>query len=361
MVLSFMKWRIITALIVCTIAAMLVIAGCNKKDSDSLPSLTPEAKKGNTPQKESKAATDPGKVLVEVDGKQFTQGEADAEINKSLAMYMGQIPEEQLAQIREKMLKEIVDDFVPRTLLTEAAVKEGVTVSDAEINAEIDKIKANLPQGITLEQALQSNSITEDKLRSEIKFNLQIRKVVIAQNPDTKAPSDKEIEDYYTANKQMFEVPETVHARHVLIKSDEKDDQKTKDAKKAKAEDLQKKLAAGADFATIAKESSDCPSKAEGGELEPFQKGQTVKPFEDAALSQQINAIGPVVETQFGYHIIQVLERSQPKTKSLPEVRNAIANDLQQKKLQEAAAKYVAELKSKAHIVYAEGMAPAKQ
>ena len=51
MVLSFMKWRIITALIVCTIAAMLVIAGCNKKDSDSLPSLTPEAKKGNTPQK----------------------------------------------------------------------------------------------------------------------------------------------------------------------------------------------------------------------------------------------------------------------------------------------------------------------
>jgi peptidyl-prolyl cis-trans isomerase C len=159
----------------------------------------------------------------------------------------------------------------------------------------------------------------------------------------------------------MFEVPETVHARHVLIKSDEKDDQKTKDAKKAKAEDLQKKLTAGADFATIAKESSDCPSKAEGGELEPFQKGQTVKPFEDAALSQQINAIGPVVETQFGYHIIQVLERSQPKTKSLPEVRNAIANDLQQKKLQEAAAKYVAELESKAHIVYAEGMAPAKQ
>jgi peptidyl-prolyl cis-trans isomerase C len=86
-----------------------------------------------------------------------------------------------------------------------------------------------------------------------------------------------------------------------------------------------------------------------------------VKPFEDAAFTQEINAIGPVVETPFGYHIIQVLERNQPKTKSLPEVKDTIANDLQQKQLQEDAAKYIAELKSKANIVYAEGFAPAKQ
>jgi len=361
MVLSFMKWRIPAALIICIVAAMLVTAGCNKKDSDSLPSLTPEAQKGDTAPKETKAATDPGKVLVEVDGKKFTQGEADAEINKSLAMYMGQIPEDQLAQIQEKMLKQTVDDFVTRTLLTEAAVKQGVTVSDAELNAEIDKIKAGLPQGMTLEQALQSSGITEDKLRSEIKLSQQIKKMVAAQNPDKKAPSDKEIEDYYTANKKMFEVPETVHARHVLIKSDEKDDQKTKDAKKAKAEDLQKKIKGGAEFASVAKESSDCPSKAKGGDLGTFQRGQMVKPFEDAAFTQEINAIGPVVETPFGYHIIQVLERNQPKTKSLPEVKDTIANDLQQKQLQEDAAKYIAELKSKANIVYAEGFAPAKQ
>jgi parvulin-like peptidyl-prolyl isomerase len=98
-----------------------------------------------------------------------------------------------------------------------------------------------------LEQALQSSGITEGKFRSEIKFILRIKRVAIAQNPDTKAPSDKEIEDYYAANKKEFEVPGTVHARHVLMKSDEKDDQKTKLAKKAKAEDLEKKLTAGGD------------------------------------------------------------------------------------------------------------------
>ena len=311
-----MKWRTPAAFIICIAALMLVTAGCNKKESDSLPSLTPEAEKAVPTQKESKASktpADPGKVLVEVDGKKFTEGDADAEINKSLAMYMGQIPEDQLGQIREKMLKQTVDDFVTRTLLAEAAVKQGVTVSDAEINVEMDKVKATLPQGMTLEKALGDSGITEDKLRSEIRFSLEIKKAVEARNPDKKALSDKEIEDYYTANKKMFEVPETVHARHVLIKTEEKDDQKTKDAKKAKAEDLQKKIKGGADFASVAKESSDCPSKAKGGDLGTFQRGQMVKQFEDAAFGQEINAVGPVVETKFGYHIIQVLEHNQPK------------------------------------------------
>jgi len=364
MVLLVVKWRIPAAFIICIAVLMLVTSGCNKKESDSLPSLTPEAEKAVPTQKESKASktpADPGKVLVEVDGKKFTEGDADAEINKSLAMYMGQIPEDQLGQIREKMLKQTVDDFVTRTLLAEAAIKQGVTVSDAEINAEMDKVKATLPQGMTLEKALGDSGITEDKLRSEIKFSLEIKKAVEARNPDKKALSDKEIEDYYTANKKMFEVPETVHARHVLIKAEEKDDQKTKDAKKAKAEDLQKKIKGGADFASVAKENSDCPSKAKGGDLGTFQRGQMVKPFEDAAFSQEINTVGPVVETKFGYHIIQVLEHNQPKTKSLSEAKDAIANDLQQKKLQEDAAKYIADLKSKANIVYAEGLAPAKQ
>ena len=86
-----------------------------------------------------------------------------------------------------------------------------------------------------------------------------------------------------------------------------------------------------------------------------------VKPFEDAAFGQEINAVGPVVETKFGYHIIQVLEHNQPKTKSLAESKDSIIQDLQQKKFQDDAAKYIAGLKSKANIVYAEGFAPAKQ
>jgi peptidyl-prolyl cis-trans isomerase C len=126
----------------------------------------------------------------------------------------------------------------------------------------------------------------------------------------------------------------------------------------AKAENIRKQLTGGADFAKIAKTSSDCPSKEKGGDLGTVQRGQMVKPFEEAAFKQEVKAIGPIVETPFGYHIIQVLEHSQSQTKPLDEVKVAIADTIKQQRMQEEAERYLAELKAKAKIVYADGMAP---
>ena len=84
-----------------------------------------------------------------------------------------------------------------------------------------------------------------------------------------------------------------------------------------------------------------------------------VKQFDDAAFKQDVKAIGPVVETQFSYHIIQVLERSQSRTKSPDEVKGSIKATIEQQRMQEAAERYIAELKSKAKIVYADTMAHA--
>ena len=127
-------------------------------------------------------------------------------------------------------------------------------------------------------------------------------------------PTEKEISKFYADNKDKFTTPESVHVRHILVTIDAKDDEKTKAEKKAKIENLRKQIVDGADFAEIAKNNSDCPSKENGGDLGEIKKGQTVKPFEDAAFSQEINAIGPVVTTEFGHHIIQVLGHNPAKT-----------------------------------------------
>lgn len=349
----------------CTVT--VVISGCNKKDAATSAgsSAQQEAAAGKTDSTEVKvekavtAKTDPAKVLVEVNGKKFTQGEADNEINSRLSGAMGQIPETQMEALQAKMLKESVDDFVTRTLLTEAAERGKITVSDAEINSAIDKIKTNLPKGMSLQDAMKQSGITEEKLHAEVSLGLRINKIIDAQLKDKKGPSEKEIKDYYNVNKKLFEVPETVHARHVLLKTEEKDDKKVKEEKKTKIEGLRKQLVAGADFTKIAKENSDCPSKEKGGDLGTFGRGQMAKPFEDAAFSQKVKDIGPIIETQFGYHIIQVLEHNQPKTKQLDEVKDKIADILQRQKLQETAERYIADLKTKAKIVYADTVAPA--
>jgi len=352
---SFTKAENLLPLIMLVCAALFIITGCSKSDTAG----TSKTKPGAALESGSAQQAEPSKVLAEVNGRKFTQADADKEISGKLASLLGQVPEAQLVQIREKMLKESVDDFVSRTLLVEAADQAKIMVSEAEIKTAIDRIKNNLPQGVTMEEALKRSGITQEKLHEEVALGLRLTKIIEAQVKDKKAPTDKEIKDYYDSNKKQFEVPETVHARHILVKTEEKDDKKTKDEKKAKAENIRKQLTGGADFAKIAKTSSDCPSKKEGGDLGTVQRGQMVKPFEDAAFKQEVKAIGPIVETPFGYHIIQVLEHSQPKEKSLDEVKGTIEKTIQQQRLQETAERYLAELKAKAKIVYADGMVPA--
>ena len=84
-----------------------------------------------------------------------------------------------------------------------------------------------------------------------------------------------------------------IQARHILVKNPDQ------------MADIQRRLAAGEDFSTLASQYSECPSRARGGDLGVFGPGQMVKPFEDLAFSLSPGAIGGPVETQFGQHMIQ--------------------------------------------------------
>jgi peptidyl-prolyl cis-trans isomerase C len=130
------------------------------------------------------------------------------------------------------------------------------------------------------------------------------------------------------------------------------DTEKNLTDKKAKAEDLRKKLQGGADFAKLAAENSDCPSKQAGGDLGTFARGQMVKPFEDAAFSQEKNAIGPVVETDFGFHIIQVLDHQASQVQKLDaDTKKRISAFLEGQKRKAAFDAKVKQLKGAANIV----------
>ena len=111
-------------------------------------------------------------------------------------------------------------------------------------------------------------------------------------------------------------MPERVHARHILLKTEGKSDAEKK-ALKAKAEDLLKQLKNGADFAELAKKYSDDGSKDQGGDLGWFTHGQMVPEFDSAAFALKPKELSGVVTSQFGYHIIQVLEKEPGQAQAL--------------------------------------------
>jgi peptidyl-prolyl cis-trans isomerase C len=206
---------------------------------------------------------------------------------------------------------------------------------------------------------MKSRNMNEADLRKNLAQELKIKKAIEAHVNTNQVVTEVEAREFYQQEKERFQMPESAQARHILIKVDQEDNAKAKAEKKAKIEDLRKKLLAGADFAALAKEHSDCPSGLRsGGDLGTFSRGQMVPAFENAAFNQPLKEIGPVVETSFGYHIIQVIERNKEKTLAYDEVKDKIMDGLKMKREQEAFKEYLQTLKAKATIVYDESVMP---
>ena len=238
-----------------------------------------------------------------------------------------------------------------------------MTASDKEVDQEIEKIKQqvgdqarssgqDLSNQKAYEQALKQNNITEDQLRKDIRENLPVQKVQekVAGGAE---PSDEEIQKYYDQNKEaQFTTPEQRCVRHILFNKDQKQ----------KAEEVKQQLENGGDFAKLAKQYSQDPGSAEkGGDLGCLGKGETVPDFENAAFgAEQGEIVGPV-QTQFGYHLLEVTEIKSKHTRSLDEVESQIRSQLATQKQSEEFSKWIEEQKKQRDVKYLNGYKPAGQ
>ena len=227
----------------------------------------------------------------------------------------------------------------------EDIITSGVVVTPAEIQQEYERRneKASVEYvKITPDKFKAQVQVTPaeiknyyDKNRSAFpvpeKKNLAILVVDEAKIEQSIVPTESELRRMYESEKDKFRTPERILTRHILLRSGATPEE---DAKvKAKAEDLLKQLKAGADFAALAKQNSQDPgSGSKGGDLGWLVKGQTVKPFEDAAFALKPKEISGLVKTQFGYHIIQVLDHQQAHLQTLDEARAQLTDEVRKQR-----------------------------
>jgi peptidyl-prolyl cis-trans isomerase D len=242
-------------------------------------------------------------------------------------------------QIRSELLVEKLQD----------AVTSWVTVSETEADAEYrrrnEKVKLDVVSfqadqfrtGLTATDAEAQALFTKDSSRYKFGERRKIRYLLV----DTQAlraavtPTPQQIETFYNANLQQFSNPEQVHAVHILLKTANKDAAVVR----TQAEGVLKEArATGADFAALARKySEDEASKASGGDLNFFGRGAMVKPFEDAAFALEPGQISDLVQTDYGFHVIKVLEKRPAGQRPLAEVRDQIAEQLKWQQAQERA------------------------
>lgn len=158
---------------------------------------------------------------------------------------------------------------------------------------------------------------------------------------------DAELKTYFEQNRTKYEEPEKFRAQHVLIKVDEK---ATKgDVEKARQQALtaRKRIQAGEPFEKVAKEMSQDPAAAGGGDLGYVERGRFNAKFEEAALALKANEISEPVQTPFGWHVIRLIDVRAAQGKSFDDVKEDIKNEIMPRKRQEAFEAFMASLKDK--------------
>ncbi len=206
-----------------------------------------------------------------------------------------------------------------------------VTVSDADLQAYYDKNKDKYQSSETAD--IEYIVLDIESLRQSITLN------------------EQDLKSYYEQNLQRLSSKEERRASHILITASKDSPEAEKKTARAKAEELLKLVKAKpASFADVARKNSQDPGSAvKGGDLDFFGRGAMVKAFEDAAFSMKTSDISDLVESEFGYHIIQLTDIKAAKAQSFESMRPSLEADLRK---QQAQRKYAELAETFSNTVY---------
>lgn len=218
-------------------------------------------------------------------------------------------------EAREQYLKESTKIKFQYAVISSDDIRKSINPSDVELEAFFKKNASRYANAVPEERTIEYFAFTPNDVPGGVQ-----------------QPTQQEIQAYYNAHKSEYSVPEQAKARHILIQLAANADAKADAAAKTKAEDVLKQLQNGGNWADLAKKDSDDPgSKGNGGELGFARRGMMVPQFDNAIFTQKIGDI-KIIKTQYGYHLVQVLERTAAHAQDLNEVLPTIQATLLRQK-----------------------------
>ena len=276
-----------------------------------------------------------------------------SQVDRELSGYQQKLIRAGKALTPESMVKlreNVVESLIDRSLLYQESVREGIAVSDEEVQEQWSQLRQRFTSEEAYQLALKRMQMDENQMRDEIRRANAIRKLIDKFFGNTATISDEEALAFYKSRQHEFVRPEEVQARHILLRPDPKGGEEAKQEAVKKLQELRKNIVEGKDFAELARSHSQCPSAEKGGDLGFFSREKMAKPFSDAAFALQPGELSDVVETQFGYHLIKLEERRPEGVIPFEEVRDGVVNYLSRQAVKEAVKSHLKQLRQEAQI-----------
>ena len=282
-------------------------------------------------------------VVAKVNGQEIKKDELLAQVKGAPGTVEG--------GLNAAYARQVLDTLIARTLLRQEALAQGVTVTDEEVKKEVDSLRGQFPSPEAFAQALAAEGMNEEQLLARARQEFLVQKYVESKVAPKVTVTDESAKAFYDQNQDRMKTPERLHLRHILVGFEPTATPEDKQKAKTEADDVLAKVKAGGDFAALAKEHSDDPgSKETGGDLAWIAAGQTVEPFEKAAFALKDQEVSGVVETRFGYHVIQRLETQPAGVMPFDQVKERIRQFLKQRDTQQALQAEIQALRAKGKV-----------
>ncbi|TXD39230.1 hypothetical protein FRC98_02180 [Lujinxingia vulgaris] len=283
--------------------------------------------------------------VAKVNGKDVSEETFNEMVRHRAARLPEKVPAQMLEMLKSQTVDLAIDHYLVESTLDEARV----TATEEDVEKLFSEFRERFPNDAMFKGYLQQMGIEEGELRQNMARDARLENY-LAEKYDLEVPAD-EIETYYNEHTDRFTRPDEVRARHILIKVERGADDEAVATARAKAEEvLALARADGADFEALAKEHSEGPTAPRGGDLGFFAKERMVPEFSEAAFAMNAGEVSELVRTQFGFHIIQVVEKREAATAPLSEVSEAISVELRHQRRTQLFQRMLTELRESAEI-----------
>ncbi len=293
---------------------------------------------------------DPSLVVVEVGDQAITLGEIDRAVQQFYRQ--GRRPGVNPDAPEDSLQAKAIDDLVSQRVLYLAARKAGTVPTDPEAADFVQKFWAQrFPSEDSFVVALRGLGLTKEQFALDWQMNQGINRYLQKTVQETVKVTPEQAQAYYDAHPEEFQHGEMAHAKHILLRVPEGASPEASAAVKARMQGLADQVKRGADFSELAQAHSEDPgSKARGGDLGYFRRGQMVAPFDSVAFALAPGTVSDLVRTNFGWHLIKTEEIVPAGPYPFADIQDRLTSNLIQKRTSEAVERFVEELKKKTKI-----------